>query len=439
MKAGIGMLACILSVLFVIAPAAAEEKCKSAEKGFISLFNGKDLEGWKGDSRLWTVKDGVIHGETTKEKPAHGNTFLVWQGGKPRNYIFKLKFRVGNSNNSGVQFRSKVVGKEGSKNPWVVSGYQAEVEEKPGKVGFLYHEKGRGWLVNVGDIMVIEPGEKKPEKKVVGKVGNVKKMIEAGYYKSNKDPEAWNEYTITCRGNHVMINLNGFQTMELIDNDKEGRCMEGVLALQLHGGAPMWVEFKDIRLKELKENYGEALRLFNGKDLKGWSFVPETLKDVWSVKDGVLVNLGKPRGYIRTDKDYTNFVIRMQVRHLTKGNGGVLLRAVGADKVWPKSIECQGMVENKGDIWNIGRFPMKVAEDRTKGRRTKKIHDSNEKPMGEWNEYEMTINKGDLRILVNGLTQNIATECEEVPGKICLQSEGSHMEFRNIVLIPIEK
>jgi len=353
-----------LAILIIAIPAIAEE-------GFTKMFNDKDLEGWEGDSRLWSVKDGIIHGETTKEKPAHGNTFLIWKGGKPKNFIFKLKFRVGNSNNSGVQFRSKVVGKEGSKNPWVVAGYQAEVQEKPGKVGFLYHEKGRGWLVNVGDIMEINPTDKKVEKKVVGKIGDVKKMIEAGYYKSNKDPEAWNEYTITCRGNHVMIELNGFQTMSLIDNDPKGRCMEGVLALQLHGGAPMWVDFKDIRVKELKENYGEAVRLFNGENLDGWE-MKDDQKEVWGVKDGVMTDKGKPFGFINTKKNYTNYVLRAQVRHIEKTNSGILLRAAKLEEKWPQSIEAQCKSGGLGDIYNFGKFPMKTDAKRAKRRMVRK-------------------------------------------------------------------
>ncbi|MBL7154833.1 MAG: DUF1080 domain-containing protein, partial [Phycisphaerae bacterium] len=103
---------------------------------WISLFNGKDLSGWDGDSRLWSVKDGVIHGETTPEEPARGNTFLIWRDGKPKDFELRLRFRIENGN-SGVQYRSKEVDK------WVVSGYQAEVENNPGKVGFLYHERGR--------------------------------------------------------------------------------------------------------------------------------------------------------------------------------------------------------------------------------------------------------------------------------------------------------
>ncbi|MBN1418543.1 MAG: DUF1080 domain-containing protein, partial [Planctomycetes bacterium] len=108
-------------------------------------------------------------------------------------------------------------------------------------------------------------------------------------------------------------------------------------------------------------------------------------------------------------------------------------------KVWPRSIECQGMTDNMGDIWNIDEFPMTVDLDRTEGRRTAKLHDSNERPLGEWNEYEITLGGGELEIAVNGLVQNEASDCWETPGKIGLQSEGARMEYRNIVVVPIEK
>ena len=80
---------------------------------------------------------------------------------------------------------------------------------------------------------------------------------------------------------------------------------------------------------------------------------------------------------------------------------------------------------------------MKAAADRTRGRHTRKAHPSNEKPVGEWNQYEIYMNKGDLRLIVNGLVQNVATDCWETPGKICIQSEGGPVEWRNLVLIPI--
>jgi hypothetical protein len=297
----------------------------SIEPGFVPIFNGKDLTGWDGNPLHWSVEDGAILGQTTMYSPAYGNTYCIWRGGKLKNFILKIKFRIQNGN-SGIQYRSQDLGN------WRVSGYQAEVGNKPGKVGFLYHERGRRWMVNVGDIVVVD---KKGNKPVVGKIADKNALIKAGYYK-DKD---WNEYTIIARGNHLVHILNGFQTIEMIDNDPNGRAMEGILALQIHAGPPMTVEFKDIRIKHLPDHFGEAKLLFNGKNFDGWTFYEDSLRNTWSVKDGVMVNKGKPNGYIRTTADYTNYVLRLQFRHLTEGNSGVLLRTVGEDRVWPRSIE----------------------------------------------------------------------------------------------------
>jgi hypothetical protein len=190
---------------------------------------------------------------------------------------------------------------------------------------------------------------------------------------------------------------------------------------------------------------GKPVQLFNGKDLSGWVWIqgerkdgqPEvTINDVWSVKEGgVIHNKGRPGGYIRTEKDYTNFKLTLEWRFPAKpGNGGVLLRMQPPDKVWPKSIEAQLQHQQAGDFWNIDEFPMKAAPERTKGRNTKKMHPSNEKPLGEWNRYEIIVDGGTVELKVNDLVQNVATECEVIAGKICLQSEGSEMEFRNVEL-----
>jgi hypothetical protein len=209
--------------------------------GMKELLNGKDLTGWDGDPRFWSIKDGVVKGETTKENPTKGNTFLIWKDGTLEDFELRLSFKI-NSGNSGVQYRSKhLPAKEKDENRWVVSGYQAEVENTPGKVGFLYHERGRGYLANVGE--KVEIGEDgKP--KVVGAIG--KKDVIGGTYKKGD----WNDYVIIARGNHLAHYLNGYQTIDVIDNDPKGSLATGVLALQLHAGNPMVVEFKNVRLKQ---------------------------------------------------------------------------------------------------------------------------------------------------------------------------------------------
>ena len=244
------------------------------EPGFKSIFNGQDLTGWDGRPGFWSVKDGHIRGETTPANRAPGNTFLIWRDGTLKNFELKLRYRILTGNNSGVQYRSRET------DQWVVTGYQAEIENKLGKTGFLYHEAGRGWLTDVGDFMEIAPDGKLD---VVGVVANPKAIFAAPYHTDKE----WNEYHFICRGNHIVQHINGYQTIELIDNqvDKadpkspKQRLMEGILALQIHGGGPMTVDFKDIRLKVLAENYGEARRLFNGVDLTGW----QDLSKKWSV------------------------------------------------------------------------------------------------------------------------------------------------------------
>src|SRR3954469_9323896 len=122
-----------------------------------------------------------------------------------------------------------------------------------------------------------------------------------------------------------------------------------------------------------------AVQLFNGKDFSGWSYCAtdanSKLEDVWSVRgdggDGVMHCKGKPVGYIRTNKDYTNFVLKVQWRVIKAGNSGVLIRIQAPpDHVWPQGIECQLNTGDSGDIWNIGKFPMTTDSSRTQGRRT---------------------------------------------------------------------
>jgi sugar phosphate isomerase/epimerase len=243
------------------------------------IFNGRDLTGWDGDPRLWSVVDGAIRGQTTNENPAQHNTFCIWRAGKLKDFELKIKFRIQNGN-SGIQYRSKEFDK------WRITGYQAEVEDTPGKVGYLYHEAGRGKLVYVGDFDVIDD---KGNRNTIGRVADKEELIKAGYYRQ-KD---WNEYHIIACGNHLRHYLNGYQTIELVDNDRvtnpddpedrKGSAREGLLALQIHTGSPMIVEFKDIRIRHLEPRYGDATVVFNGKDLNGWEVKGDKEKSKWIV------------------------------------------------------------------------------------------------------------------------------------------------------------
>lgn len=209
-------------------------------KDMVALTNGKDLTGWEGNPKLWSYQDGAIRGETTAENPTKGNTFLIWKGGTLEDFELRLSFRI-KSGNSGVQYRSQHVDNKNPANRWVVAGYQAEVTDNPGSAGFLYHERGRGSLCKVGDKVEIG-ADGKP--KVTGKLG------EAAAYNAAFKKSDWNDYVIIAKGNHIQHYLNGLQTVDVIDNDAKGRALSGILALQIHAGPPMVVEFKNVRLKQ---------------------------------------------------------------------------------------------------------------------------------------------------------------------------------------------
>jgi len=188
----------------------------------------------------------------------------------------------------------------------------------------------------------------------------------------------------------------------------------------------------------------DTVALFDGKSLQGWSYFSRAsdakMSDTWSAGDGVIRCTGNPPGYLRTKQKFASYRLALEWRFPgpRAGNSGVLLRMVGEDKVWPKSVEAQLMHNNAGDIWCIDRFPIQGDPGRTRGRRTRKMAESSEKPKGEWNQYEIRLDGGDLTLTVNGTLQNKATNVEEVAGYIGLQSEGVPIEFRNIVLTPLD-
>jgi CubicO group peptidase (beta-lactamase class C family) len=208
---------------------------RAAEPGFKSLFNGKDLAGWDGDPRFWAVKDGLLTGRTTATNPLNTNTFLIWREGQLDDFELRLSYRI-TVGNSGVQYRSKDLGQ------WVVGGYQADFEAGNDFTGILFEERGRGILAQRGQKVVIDSSG---QKNVVGSVGDPKK-IQAGIKNEN-----WNDYTIIARGNHLVHKINGLVTVDVTDEQADKAATTGILALQLSGGPPMSVQFKNIQLKRL--------------------------------------------------------------------------------------------------------------------------------------------------------------------------------------------
>jgi hypothetical protein len=235
---------CLLTSTLAWAAAPAALPASPAAAGWRTLFNGRDLDGWDGDPRLWSVRDGVIHGETTPDTKAVGNTFLIRRDLVLKDFEVKLLFRCNSTNNSGIQYRSRHIKEGDPKNAWVVRGYQHELRNEskmPNVAGFIYDEGGkRGRICLVGE----KAEWVDDKKKVLGE------LIDAEAFARLFKLDDWNEVRIEARGDRIRHFMNGTETLDFTDAP-DLALREGVLALQLHAGAPMWVEFKDISVRDL--------------------------------------------------------------------------------------------------------------------------------------------------------------------------------------------
>lgn len=188
----------------------------------------------------------------------------------------------------------------------------------------------------------------------------------------------------------------------------------------------------------------KKVMLWNGKDFTGWKlFIPDEnidVHEIWSVKNGVVHCKGKPNGYMRTEAKYENYKLHLEWRWAAEPtNSGVLLHASGTEKVWPRCVECQLKAGSAGDFVLIngtgvtvdGR-DMQDVDKQFVGVGKKQA--SSEKPAGQWNTYDIECKGDTIRCSVNGVLQNEGTNATDTAGWICLQSEGSPIEFRNIYI-----
>ncbi|MFC1603444.1 family 16 glycoside hydrolase [Planctomycetota bacterium] len=247
-------LICIVLIVilgFITASAVAQEA------GFKPIFDGSTLDGWKaGEMSYWSVKDGAITGRSTEQNPCKSNQFLTWQLGEVDDFELKLKYRISGTPaaNSGIQIRS-----------WIApdghaEGYQADIDMTGRYAGALYDEHARGMLAERGQKTVIASDGTKTQT-AIGDAQALMNIIRKG---------DWNEYHIIARGGSITLKINGEVTAEVQDNEEKNLELSGVLALQLHAGPPMTIEFKDIQMKRTKLQDRKKIVLVAGPRSHGY-------------------------------------------------------------------------------------------------------------------------------------------------------------------------
>ncbi len=371
-------------------PAAAPTVESSGKpEGFMNLFNGEDLSWWDCDPRFWSVRGGAIVAQVAEGTEVDNHNYAIWKGGDLEDFELRMKVRW-TSGNSGIDYRAERIEKDRNGRPLThtLEGYQADITE--GWMCSLYNWNRPG--AQPGQFVIVE-GDTAPRVRTMELIDP--NVLRQYYFK----PAQWNEFTIIARGSHIIERLNGYQTVEFIDNGPQAR-KQGLLGMQVHTGSRAQLfEFKDIWLKQFDNNFGPAKLLFNGKDLDGWD-VSDEAKKSWQVNDGALLCAGSGKENIYVKGDCSDFVLRFQFR----GDPGST-PCIFAHSSQPIRVEYKGKANLVAD--------------------------------STWRECELLCQSGKYELKVADLPAAAGTVGEKT-GKLGLgKAEPGKVEFRNIVLIPM--
>ena len=234
------------------------QKAQASEKGFKKIFDGKTLKGWEGDPVYWKVENGSIVGEITPATIVKRNTFIIYRDAKPSDFELKCEVKITKDGNTGINYRSEELLPD---LPFALKGYQADIDGAIRYTGQNYEERGRTTLGYRGEIVNVNE-QTDPEvknnlraysarnawlaRKVTGSLGNSDSL------KTKIKSEDWNEIHLIVKGNHLLHYVNGVLMSDVTDLDKVNGKSEGWLGVQVHVGPPMKVEYRNIRIKNLK-------------------------------------------------------------------------------------------------------------------------------------------------------------------------------------------
>ena len=247
----------LVPLLGIYSPIFAQ-KAQASEKGFKKIFDGKTLKGWEGDPVYWKVENGSIVGEITPATIVKRNTFIIYRDAKPSDFELKCEVKITKDGNTGINYRSEELLPD---LPFALKGYQADIDGAIRYTGQNYEERGRTTLGYRGEIVNVNE-QTDPEvknnlraysarnawlaRKVTGSLGNSDSL------KTKIKSEDWNEIHLIVKGNRLLHYVNGVLMSDVTDLDKVNGKSEGWLGVQVHVGPPMKVEYRNIRIKNLK-------------------------------------------------------------------------------------------------------------------------------------------------------------------------------------------
>lgn len=245
-----------LSLILILLALGFSCKNNEDKREFISIFNGKNLEGWQGDPTYWRVENGILTGEVTPETILKRNSFIIYKKEQPENFELKLEYKITNSGNSGVNYRSALI----ETMPFALRGYQCDIDGKNKYTGQNYEEKKRTTLAYMGETVTIPQMPDSIPKQNIRK--NVKRNCwqtrDVSTTKLKSDlvstikPNDWNTIHLIVKDNKMQHYVNGVLFSEVTDLDKVNRSTKGYIGVQVHVGPPMKVEYRAIQLKTLK-------------------------------------------------------------------------------------------------------------------------------------------------------------------------------------------
>ena len=198
---------------------------------FRPIFNGKDLTGWSQQDDYFSVKDGVITGESTPDHLCKPNHHLVYTAEELTDFELRAEFRLSKGANSGIQLRCK---------PQFIgdNGYQADMNGGGNFVGFLYHPKQHLIGARGSDVVIDAAGKK-----------TVTRFADGKALQDLYRVEQWNDMRVKVEGRAITVWINGVRTTSVVDPREAFFPSKGHIALQLHQGPPMKVEFRNLRLR----------------------------------------------------------------------------------------------------------------------------------------------------------------------------------------------